>query len=105
MIKKADIILSATILVLAFASIFFFAAFKKQGRTVRISVDNRIYGEYDLDTDQTVRLAHNTVQIKNGKVMVSHADCTDQICVNKGQIAAVGESIVCLPNTVVVEVR
>lgn len=105
MIKKADIILSASILVLAIASVFIFAAFKKEGGTVRISVNNEIYGEYQLDTEQTIKLPHNTVEVKDEKVYVSSADCRDQICVNKGWITAEGESIVCLPNSVVVEVR
>ncbi len=105
MIKKADIILSASMLVLAIASVFIFAAFKKEGGTVRILVNNEIHGEYRLDTEQTIKLPHNTVEVKYGKVYVSSADCRDQICVNKGQITAAGESIVCLPNSVVVEVR
>lgn len=105
MIKKADLILSVSIIVLALVSVAFFAAFKQEGGTVRISVDNQIYGEYRLDTDQTIVLEHNTVKIKNGQVSVTHADCRDQICVDKGRIGAAGESIVCLPNAVVVEVR
>ena len=105
MIKKADIILSAAIIVLALASVFLFSAFKKDGRTVLISVNNQIFGEYRLDTNQTIKLAHNTVIIKDGRVSVTRADCRDQICVEKGAICARGESIVCLPNMVVVEVR
>lgn len=105
MIKKADWILTAGILALALASVFLFAAFRKEGGTVRISVNNEIYGQYRLDADQVITLAHNTVEIKDGRVSVTHADCRDQICVHKGEIGAVGESIVCLPNAVVVEVR
>lgn len=105
MIKKADWILSASLLALALALVFVFAAFKTDGHTVRITVDNRLYGEYRLDAEQTIMLEHNTVRIKDGRVSVTHADCRDQICVDKGEIAAAGESIVCLPNAVVVEVR
>lgn len=105
MIKKADLILSASIIAVALISVGLFAAFKKEGGTVRISVDNQIYGEYRLDTDQIIELEHNTVEIKDGKVSVTHADCRDQICVNRGRISSAGENIVCLPNSVVVEVR
>lgn len=105
MIKKADIVLSAVLILFALASVGFFTAFKKDGGTVRITVENEQYGEYRLDTDREIVLAHNTVEIKNRQVWVVHADCRDQICVEKGKISAKGESIVCLPNGVVVEVE
>ena len=105
MIKKADYILSACIIAIAVASVFLFAAFKNEGGTVRITTANEVYGEYRLDTNQVIELENNTVEIKDGKVYVSHADCRDQICVNKGKIDDKGEAIVCLPNSVVVEVR
>ena len=105
MIKKADIILSVALVILAVASVFLFTAFKKGGGTVRISMDNKVIGEYSLNQDQEISLKHNTIRIKNGKVAVFNADCRDQICVQRGEISSVGESIVCLPNSVVVEVR
>ena len=33
------------------------------------------------------------------------ADCRDQLCVNQKAISADGESIICLPNKIVVEVE
>lgn len=44
----------------------------------------------------------NTIEIKDGKIRVSHADCPDKICVNTGWLSA-GIPIVCLPNRLVIE--
>ena len=47
---------------------------------------------------------YNTVEIKDGKVSVSEASCKNQICVKHSSISHSGESIVCLPNRLVVRI-
>ena len=47
----------------------------------------------------------NVIVIKNGKVFVSSATCPDQICVKQGAISDAGETIVCLPHKLVVEIQ
>ena len=42
--------------------------------------------------------------IENGKVKMKEADCPDQICVHHRAISKNRETIVCLPNKVVVEI-
>ena len=41
---------------------------------------------------------------KDGKASMAKADCPDKICVNHAAISKKGETIVCLPHKVVVEV-
>ena len=36
---------------------------------------------------------------------MTEADCPDKICVNTGKISKIGETIVCLPHRVVVEIQ
>ena len=45
------------------------------------------------------------VTIENGKADMISADCPDKLCVNQHAISSNGETIVCLPNKVVVEVE
>ena len=42
--------------------------------------------------------------ISDGKADMESADCPNQICVHHGAISHTGETIVCLPNRVVIEV-
>ncbi len=65
-------------------------------RTVPLHTD----GSYTV----TARNVHLTVQVKNGKVSVSEADCRDGICRNTPQISRAGQSIVCAPAGVVVRI-
>ena len=46
----------------------------------------------------------NTVLIKDGTVSMKYANCKDKICVNHNKISKNNESIICLPNKVVVTV-
>lgn len=48
---------------------------------------------------------YNIVEIKDGKVSVTAASCKNQVCVRHGAISAPGESIVCLPNRLVVSIE
>lgn len=47
----------------------------------------------------------NVLHIDDGVAWLSEADCQDQICVNTGKIKYAGQSIICLPHKVVVEIK
>lgn len=108
MIKKADVILFILIIVLGLI-ISFGPLHKAAGGTeVRISCDGKLYGIYDLNVDQTIEVTENghtnVISIEGGKVWMESATCHNQICVKKGAITLSGDSIVCLPNKVTVEI-
>ena len=46
----------------------------------------------------------NVLWIHNGMADMKNADCPDKICVNHQSISKARETIVCLPNKVVVEI-
>jgi len=45
-----------------------------------------------------------TLVINKGEVYMESADCPNQICVHHSRISRKGETIVCLPNRVVIEI-
>ena len=47
----------------------------------------------------------NTVEVEPGRIRVREADCPDQICVDRGWLEADGQPIVCLPNTLVIQIE
>ena len=109
MIKKNDVLLIGAILVLALIAILVINLTKADGSKVVITVDSEIYQTLDLNTDQTVTIEGNdgrlnVVEIKDGTVKMSQADCPDKLCVNHRDIHYNHETIVCLPNKVVLEI-
>ena len=64
---------------------------------------------FSLSEDQEYRIeledgSYNLLRIQSGKVYMKEADCPDQICVNHRPIQNIGETIVCLPNEIVLKV-
>lgn len=47
---------------------------------------------------------YNLLSVADGSVVMEEADCKDQICVHHRPVSSVGESIVCLPHRLVVEI-
>ncbi len=45
------------------------------------------------------------IEVNNGKIRFSHADCPDQVCVNTGWIDKPGQIAVCLPAGVIIKIE
>ena len=104
-LKRLDIIL---IISLLFAALVLFAVFsyiKRTGERVVIKQNDTVVYRGELSKDGEVSLKHNTVKIENGRVFMKSADCKNQICVKTGKISKSGETIICLPNKVIVEIE
>ena len=74
-----------------------------------VTIDGIEYGTYPLDEDRVERIdigdgEYNILEIKDGEAFMSEASCPDQICVLHSHIRYTGESIVCLPHKVLVEI-
>ncbi len=110
-IAKRDIVVIVLLLAVSFA-FFAFWAFRhsRSGGRIRIEQRGALLGVYDLDKDQVILIRDsngnviNQVTIEGGQAHMSEANCRDQLCVKQGRINKVGQSIVCLPNRVVITV-
>lgn len=108
---KNDVILIVSILIIAIIGIIYLNFFRSAGSTVTVSVDGNIYGVYSLSQNITEdiysgdgNVNHNRLVIEDGKAYMEKATCPDGICVAHKSIFRNGESIVCLPNRVVITV-
>ncbi len=105
---KNDIFLILFFLIIGLSAFAFMQFQGKSGAEVKVSVNNKEYGTYSLGKDQTITIGEddweNILVIKDGKARMTKADCPDKICVNHAAISKKGETIVCLPHKVVVEV-
>ena len=102
--KKNDFILVIVILVLAGVAFFAYRHFNQQSaQMICVTVDGKTYGTYSLHTDREILINKtNMLVIKDGKADMKEAKCPDQICVNQKAICESGESIICLPNRVII---
>lgn len=108
-IKKGDILILAAVLCLAALSFLCINLFSSPGNMVEIKVNNKVVKQMALDEDfvfdvEQDGIKTNTIKAENGKVSVTYANCPDLICQHHKEISNTGESIVCLPNKVVVSI-
>ncbi len=72
-----------------------------------ILVHGKVYKIVPLDKNATFDVRWRgvhlmTVQTKNGAVRVEESTCKNKICVHTGWISKDGQSIVCVPNRVII---
>ena len=101
---RNDIFLFAAILLVSAIVFLLISFFAPEGAVIEITVDGKLYGQYSLYEEQTIDLGHNTLIIKDGVADMVSAKCPDGLCVKQRSISKGGESIVCLPNRVIVTV-
>ena len=105
---KNDVIFIAVLLAIIVAVGAFYISFHEEGNMVTVTVDGELFGEYSLAEDKTVEIktdnGTNLLIIEGGKAHIAEASCPDGVCVSHRAINRDGESIICLPNKVVVTV-
>ncbi|EEQ60223.1 hypothetical protein CBFG_03935 [Clostridiales bacterium 1_7_47FAA] len=107
---KRDMILAAAILLIAAAVFGFnYVSHRAPAATAQISVDGKVVRTLDLskDTELTVTGAGggtNHLIVKDGEIWCSEASCPDKVCVHQGKKHLSSDTIVCLPNKMIVTI-
>lgn len=108
-ISKGDIFLIAVVLFLAASALLLKHFTTNAGARAVVTVDGRVKEELSLKKDTEITIlspeGYNTIVVKAGKVSVSASDCRDHICVRHHAIDKQGETIICLPHKLIVEVK
>lgn len=110
--KKMDLVLIIFLLILSFSPNIYYARADMKNiskeKYLEIKVDGVVKhkikltgnkGEKDIRIEKDEHL--NVVHIENDVVIMKEANCKDKLCVKSKPITHNGETIVCLPNKVV----
>ena len=108
---RNDIILAAIIVAAAAIALALFFFTRSAGGYAVVLIDGVETARYSLSEDTEVTITtgdndvgYNVLKIENGKASVTSASCPDGICVNHKAVEYNGETIVCLPNKVVIRI-
>ena len=107
--RKNDLILIILLLMIAFAVMACVRFMSARGAEAVVLVDGQEQARYALDIPGEYMIespcGKNILHIENGFASVTEADCPDKICVHTSPVHLNGETIVCLPHRVVIEIR
>ncbi len=108
-LHRADLLLIGVLLTVGVLLALGAVLFSRAGQTVQVRVSGHIVASYPMTEDREEIIAGanggaNRLVIRSGEVWMEEASCPDKLCVGMGVIRRSGQSIICLPNQVVVEI-
>jgi hypothetical protein len=111
-IKRADLIILALLVVLSILPLFLSVNETLANSDIYavIYVDAQKFKEIKLGDDVSLEFviededAKNVIIAKGDEIYMFSSSCHDQICVKQGKISKPGQSIVCLPNRIYIEI-
>lgn len=119
MIKRWDIIITLLLVLLSFLpiAVFSYQQAEKQSEGAEyvavIKVDNKEVRRIPLIDNtkseifdiHTSKEDYNTIEVRGDRIRIKGANCYDQVCVQMGFISKPGETVVCLPHRLVIEIK
>ncbi|MBQ5560169.1 MAG: NusG domain II-containing protein [Lachnospiraceae bacterium] len=106
---KKDASLILTLLLVGVGLLLYTYMTKNESNVVEVRVDGTVVQQFSIDDEVTYQIegvgGSNLLKIENGKAWFSDADCKDKVCMHTGKISLAGQSIICLPHRVVVEIK
>lgn len=108
--RKSEWILWISVVAVGVLLFFLTQINSADGGQVVIRVSGKVEKVCSLYEDNVITIngkdgGSNRLVIKKGEVWVQEASCPDKLCVRQAGISKTGQSIICLPNEVVVEVQ
>ncbi len=101
---KRDFVIILVVLIVAVVGFFIINSAEK-GKTVVIKSDGKVVETVSLTEDGYKTEVNGVViYIEDGKAFVKESSCKDKVCVNSGELSKSGQSAVCAPNGVSVEI-
>ena len=114
-LKKFDIVIIIVLLLLSFIPYGAIMIFNSNGNSngvyAKITVNGEEYKIVRLDTHSGVEKfnvktskGYNTIKVEDEKIAIIDADCNDKVCERVGYIYKVGQTAVCLPHKLIIEI-
>ena len=100
--RAGDFFIVALVLIFAFA-IWLYPVFSEHGGKAQIKQGEEIK-TVSLNKEENIELHGATVCVFDGKIAITDSNCPDKVCVKTGGISKKGESIVCVPNGIVITI-
>lgn len=110
-VTQSEVLLIAVVLLFSIAAILWNwsgdSKGDRHGGIVAVHHQGKLLERVGLENDTIVVLPNGEmkIELKDSRVRVAWSNCPNQLCVNTGWIKTPGETIVCVPNKVLIEIE
>lgn len=110
-IRKGDIIVIVGLIFLSFGLNFLVTKMTTgyKGDMLVVEQDGKVIKKLPMDEDTEYKVDYgghyNIIVIKDGRAYIKEADCQDQICTHMHPIEKEGQTIICLPHRLFLEME
>lgn len=113
-LKKGDVILIIITLILSMSAMYYTKRINDSIKSNYISIQldgkeiKKVYfGKEVFGKEIPIKsqYGYNLIEIGDNRVRVKKADCPDKLDVRQGWIDRAGQTIICLPNRLVIEIK
>ena len=101
--RKKDILIIAVLFVVGIAGILL-PKLLKGNVIAEISFNGIVVKQVDLSKNTSFTLHNMDFEVKDHSIRVVHSPCHDKICVRTGFISSPAQTIVCVPERLVVKI-
>ncbi len=104
LVTRADVIIITAVILLA--AFLWVLNPKETGETAVIRVDGKEYITVNINGELTETTVNGvSIVYGGGDIYIKDSTCRDKICVKAGRLSKQGQSAVCAPNRVSVEIK
>lgn len=114
-LKKLDVVIIVFLLLLSFTPNLIFSINNSNdydSTYAIIKLSGEIYDTINLSSDNSSneiviesKYGNNTIAIQGDTIQIKEADCHDELCIKQGSVSKVGESVICLPHELIIEIK
>lgn len=108
--KKYDWLIAAAVIIIALLWLGIQnLVLNENGTEITVTSGGNVTAAYSLLEDNTITFTdekggRNVLVIREGRAVMSEADCPDKLCTRQKAISKKGGSIICLPHKLAIEV-
>lgn len=103
-LKRGDFLLTAVLIFTSLGSLVPVQRMTHPGDRAVLYQNGQPLQTFSLQQNQVVAFDHFTIEVSNGAIGIIESDCPQKICVHTGKISNPAQTIVCVPNRVIIEV-
>ena len=115
MFKKWDIIIIVVLMIISFLPEVILVMILGKGYDntyAEVTIAGELYKNIPLSEhkgEETIEIKTKTgvniIKVSDDKISIVEADCPDKVCMKPGFIHKPGESLVCLPNRLMIQIK